>query len=179
MAEQFIVPLYRLELVREKDIPYRSVEKEQAAAEVFHEMLDSSPVEKLAVIHCNSHLEMIGAEVVAVGTVERVSTAMSDLFKGAIRSNAPRIWLAHNHVDGNVTPSPQDYRFTMIAKEASYLLGIAIVDHLVIGPGKHYSINNNPEELAAASRKLESEAILNKLRDFLPPVPSFNFKQSF
>lgn len=176
MAQQFMVPLYHLELVREKDIPYPSVNKEQAAADVFHAMLDSSPVEKLAVIHCNSGLDMIGAEVVAIGGVEVVGAAMADLFKGAIRNNAARIWIAHNHVDGRVQASMPDFRFTLKAIQVGEMLDIPIQDHLVVGPGAHYSIHKHRDELTKALVTLEREEILKKFRKMmpgglLPPLP--------
>lgn len=166
--QQHIVPLYRLELVREKDIPYTKVSHEEAAAEVFHQMLDSAHVEKLAVIHCNSGLEMIGAEVVAVGGMERVGAAMGDLFKGAIRNNASVVWIAHNHIDGNVQASMPDYTYTLRAVAVSKLLDIRLQDHLVVGPGAHYSIFKHKEELEQNLVKLERQMMLKKLTGLLP-----------
>lgn len=162
-VQQHIVPLYRLELVRETNIPYTKVSREEDAAAVFHQMLDSAHVEKLAVIHCNSGMEMIGAEVVAIGGIERVGAAMSDLFKGAIRSNASRVWLAHNHVDGNVQASMPDYTYTLRAVAAGQLLDIHVHDHLVIGPGAHYSIFAHKEELEQNLRALERDALKKRI----------------
>lgn len=171
-AHQHIVPLYHLELVREKDIPYTKVDKEEAAAEVFHQMLDSAHVEKLAIIHCNSGMQMIGAEVVAIGGMERVGAAMSDLFKGAIRNNAAVVWIAHNHVDGNVKASMPDYSFTLKAVAAGQLLDIRLHDHLVIGPGAHYSIFAHKAELERNLVALEREVLKKRLLGMLPPVGS-------
>lgn len=170
-VQQHIVPLYHLELVREKDLPYTKVLREEAAAEIFHQMLDSAPVEKLAVIHCNSGMEMIGAEVVAIGSIERVGAAMGDLFKGAIRNNAPVVWIAHNHVDGNVQASMPDYTYTLKAVQAGQLLGIRLHDHLVIGPGAHFSIFKNRVELERNLRNLEREEFRKRLLGLLPLPP--------
>lgn len=167
-VQQHIVPLYHLELVREKDLPYTDVRNEWAAAEVFHQMLDSAPVEKLAVIHCNSGMQMIGAEVVAIGGVERVGAAMGDLFKGAIRNNASVVWLAHNHVDGNVRASLPDYTYTLKAVAAGQLLDIRIQDHLVIGPGAHYSIFSHKADLEKNLQELERRTLLKRLAGTLP-----------
>lgn len=163
MTAPYIVPLYHLELIREKDIPYKSVGTIAAAAEVFHSMLDSSPVEKLAVIHCNSGLQMIGAEIVAIGSLERVSAVPADLFRGALRNNASSIWMAHNHVDGNVQASLNDFLFTERALQASEILGIRVEDHLVIGPGNHYSIRNNSREMEQKLLQQERELIRKRL----------------
>lgn len=167
-VQQFMVPLYRLELVRERDIPYRSITKATAAAEVFHDMLDSAHVEKLAMIHCNSGGDMIGAEIVAVGSLEQVGTTMADLFKGAVRNNAAMVWVAHNHVDGRVQASLPDFKFTLTAIETARLLEIHLQDHLVIGPGAHYSIFEHRKELNEQLRNFEREQLRKSLLGFLP-----------
>lgn len=163
MNEQHIVPLYHLELVREKDIPYTALKTIEAAAEVFHTILDSSPVEKLAVIHCNSSLEMIGAEIVAIGSLEMVAAVPVDVFRGAIRNNAASIWVSHNHVDGNVKASISDYLFTERLLKAAQILDIRVEDHLVVGPGAHYSIRDHARELELETIKKEREALNSRL----------------
>ena len=167
-VQQFMVPLYRLELVRSGEVPYRSVDKAEAAAEVFHSMLDSSHVEKLALLHCNSGGDLIGAEIAAIGSLEQVGTTMADLFKGAVKNNAAQVWLAHNHVDGRVEASLPDYKFTMTALDAADILEIRLVDHLVIGPGAHYSIFQHRKELAEKVRAFEREQLKKSLLGFLP-----------
>ncbi len=171
MAHQFMVPLYRLELVREGGIPYRSLERKEAAVEVFHAMLDSAPVEKLAMIHCNSGMDMIGAEIAAIGSMEQVGVAMGDLFKGAVRNNAACVYMAHNHVDGRVQASLPDYRYTLRAVDASRLLEIALLDHIVIGPGAHYSIIEHQDDLEEELLKWRAEERLKFLTGMLP-IPS-------
>lgn len=163
-----MVPLYHLELVREKDIPYRSLQKKEAAIEIFHAMLDSAPVEKLAMIHCNSGLDMIGAEIAAIGSMEQVGTAMSDLFKGAVRNNAACVYLSHNHVDGRVQASLPDYRFTMKAVAAARLLEIVFVDHIVVGPGGHFSIIEHQYEMEDELRIWEAKERAMMLKGMIP-----------
>ncbi len=53
---------------------------------------------------------------------------------------APKIILVHNHPSGDASPSEQDMEFTDKIYNASELLGIQLVDHLVIGNGKFTSI---------------------------------------
>ena len=165
--QEFIVPLYHLELVREKDIQYKDVLQLEAVAEVFHEMLDNSPVEKLAIIHANTQMKMIGAEIVAIGSLDRVGANMCDIFKGAIRNNAHTIYMAHNHVDGNVQASPQDYLFTQRVIEAGMIMSIPLFDHLVIAPEKYFSIWNHPEEMRMHVDKFKKDMIYKQMMDSL------------
>lgn len=168
MAQQFMVPLYHLELVRERDIPYRSLQKKEAAIEVLHAMLDSAPVEKLAMLHCNSGLDLIGAEIAAIGSMEQVGTAMGDLFKGAVRNNAACVYLSHNHVDGRVKASLPDYRFTLRALKAAELLEIQLIDHIVVGPGAHYSIIEHQYEMDDELREWEDQQRAKLLKGMMP-----------
>lgn len=175
-VEQTMVPLYHLELIREKDIEYKDVLPIANAAAIFHELLDSSPVEKLAVIHNNTQMRMIGAEIVSIGSLDKVGANMCDIFKGAIQNNAHSIWLAHNHVDGNVQASPQDYLFTQRVIEAGMMLGIALFDHLVIAPDKFFSIWNHPEEMKRHVDKFTTDLLTRQLeqslKKFKLPLPS-------
>ncbi len=53
---------------------------------------------------------------------------------------APKIILVHNHPSGDATPSQQDIEFTNHIYDATSLLGIQLLDHLVIGNKTYTSI---------------------------------------
>ena len=53
---------------------------------------------------------------------------------------APKIILVHNHPSGDATPSQQDIDFTNHLYDATTLLGIQLLDHLVIGDKAYTSI---------------------------------------
>ncbi len=165
MSKESMVPMYRLELVRERGITYTKLPGIEAAAEVFHGMLDSSPVEKMAVIHCNSAGEMIGAEIIAHGSLEKVGADMSDIFRGALRNNAASLWFAHNHPTGGVKASVPDFLFTEKMLAASEILGVRVEDHLVIVPDMHYSIRTNYATLA---RETQAALLRERLLGMLP-----------
>jgi len=72
--------------------------------------------------------------------VNRTEVRIAELFREAIRRNAPSILMAHSHPSGDPTPSPEDVQITRQAVEAGVMLGIDIVDHLVIGQGRWVSL---------------------------------------
>lgn len=61
----------------------------------------------------------------------------------AIKCNAPKIILVHNHPSGDPTPSQSDYRVTDRIYECTQMLGIELLDHIVIGDGKYESVMKN------------------------------------
>jgi DNA repair protein RadC len=65
---------------------------------------------------------------------------MAELFREAVRSNAPAILITHNHPSGDPAPSADDLRFTGEAAKAGELLGISLLDHIVIGRGSFISL---------------------------------------
>ena len=58
----------------------------------------------------------------------------------AIKLQAPKIILVHNHPSGDVIPSQSDFFITDRIYEASEILGIQFLDHVIIGDNKFESI---------------------------------------
>lgn len=50
----------------------------------------------------------------------------------AIKINAPKIIIAHNHPSGDPTPSLEDFELTKRLIKAAEILGLEILDHIVI-----------------------------------------------
>lgn len=56
----------------------------------------------------------------------------------AVKMQAPKIILVHNHPSGDPTPSEQDFRATDRIYEAASIMGIDLLDHVVIGKNNRY-----------------------------------------
>mgnify|MGYP004680627789 FL=1 len=77
---------------------------------------------------------------IAIGGNNFVSIGMKDILSEAVKTNAPKIILVHNHPSGNPTPSVQDIEVTKKLEMSAKLLGIQLIDHIVIGKGEYISI---------------------------------------
>jgi DNA repair protein RadC len=62
------------------------------------------------------------------------------VFRGAIIAAAACIVVIHNHPSGDPTPSEADIKVTRDLIRAGQLLKLELVDHVVIGNGKHSSL---------------------------------------
>ncbi|MEI3391867.1 MAG: DNA repair protein RadC [Clostridia bacterium] len=77
---------------------------------------------------------------IAIGGNNFVNIGMKDILSEAVKINAPKIILVHNHPSGNSTPSKQDIEVTKKLELVVKLLGIKLIDHIVIGKGEYTSI---------------------------------------
>lgn len=61
------------------------------------------------------------------GSVNSAVIRGSEVFREAVRSNAPAIIVVHNHPSGDPTPSEEDIRVTEQLVEAGKLLDIEVL----------------------------------------------------
>ncbi|MFZ4773121.1 MAG: JAB domain-containing protein [Chlamydiia bacterium] len=71
-------------------------------------------------------------EVIGSGGGSFVQCAMKDFFIPALREGANEIIVIHNHLERHLAPSKNDLISTKALIEASELLGITFVDHLIV-----------------------------------------------
>ncbi|MGH6914297.1 MAG: RadC family protein [Geminicoccales bacterium] len=74
------------------------------------------------------------------GSVNSAQVRTAEVFKEAVRANAPAIAIAHNHPSGDPTPSADDIALTADLARAASVLDIELIDHLVIGDGRWLSL---------------------------------------
>lgn len=74
------------------------------------------------------------------GGTNFANVSIKDILEDPIKMKAPKIILVHNHPSGDATPSEQDMIFTNHLYDATTLIGIQLLDHLVIGNKTYTSI---------------------------------------
>lgn len=77
---------------------------------------------------------------IAIGGNNFVNIGMKDILSEAVKINAPKIILVHNHPSGSSRPSLQDIDVTRKLEISANMLGIKLIDHIVIGKGEYTSI---------------------------------------
>ena len=63
-----------------------------------------------------------------------------EVLSEAVKLQAPKIILVHNHPSGDVVPSKSDYNITDRIYEAAEIIGIKLLDHIIIGNNRYESI---------------------------------------
>lgn len=116
----------------------------ESVGEVWERIKSSNPIvdpekEHLLVLTVNTRLKMTGYSLVSVGTVNESLAHPREIFRPVIVANAYGFVLVHNHPSGETIPSEADRRLTRRIKEASELLQIHMLDHVIVGDGAQFS----------------------------------------
>ena len=112
----------------------------QDATNIVMAELQREKREIVKVVILNSQNVVIKVQNIAFGSTNSAHVDPKDVFIEAIKRGAPKIILVHNHPSGDSTPSIKDCEFTRKMEEASQLLGIQMLDHIVIGDNEYTSI---------------------------------------
>ena len=95
--------------------------------------------EVFRVIMLDSAHRIMGAKTITVGTLNLAVVHPREAFREAVIQSAAALVLLHNHPSGDPTPSDEDIRLTRQFVRAGEDLGIPVLDHVVLGDGRHYS----------------------------------------
>ena len=137
-TQSYRIPIYKIALVREAALtvcqPPQLCSSAQAVS-VIRTYLAETDREHLLVLTVDTRNRLIGINTVSVGSLNSSLGHPREIFKAAILQNAAAIILAHNHPSGDPTPSSEDRALTERIKQASELLGIRLLDHIVVGDG--------------------------------------------
>ncbi len=96
--------------------------------------------EVIKVILLNSKNIVLKIKDVSYGGTNFAMIEPKDILVEAIKLQAPKIIMVHNHPSGDVTPSKADFSITDRVYESAELLGIQLLDHIIIGGNKYQSI---------------------------------------
>jgi DNA repair protein RadC len=95
--------------------------------------------EVFKVVYLNSNNRIIDISNAATGTVNQAMPIVREIIHAALQKFAAAIICIHNHPSANITPSPEDKKFTRELSAAGKLLGINVLDHIIIGDGSYFS----------------------------------------
>jgi DNA repair protein RadC len=99
--------------------------------------------EHLYVLLLNQKQRITHDALVYIGTVNSINVRIAELFREAVKQNAPSIILSHNHPGGGCEPSPEDIRVSELAAQAGELLQIHLLDQIIIGNQTWFSLREH------------------------------------
>lgn len=128
------VPIYRLKLIKERtmNVCQRVLDQPFAAARFVERWIGAADREHLVAVFLDAECRIVGAQVVAVGSLDHAHTTAREVFKAAILANSHGLILGHNHPSGSLDPSASDIRSTKKLIYLGNMLGIRVLDHVIV-----------------------------------------------
>ncbi|MEO7311035.1 MAG: DNA repair protein RadC [Chitinophagaceae bacterium] len=116
-----------------------SMTSSRTIAQYLQSILQDEIKEVFVVLFLNAANKINGYQIISSGGITGTVADPRIIIKKALEENATRIVLSHNHPSGSTRPSEADISLTKKIKEASGLMDIQVLDHIIIGNDKYYS----------------------------------------
>ncbi|CAA0193559.1 putative DNA repair protein [Tenacibaculum maritimum] len=99
--------------------------------------------EEFKVLLLNRNNQVLGIYPLSKGGTTSSIVDVKLLFSVALKCNAHGIILTHNHPSGSLIPSQSDKDITTKIINASKLLDVKILDHIIVTKNDYYSFADN------------------------------------
>jgi DNA repair protein RadC len=100
----------------------------------------NSECECFVVLLLNTRRRIKGHSLISTGTLDTILVHPREVFRVAIVAAGSAVVLMHNHPSGDPTPSEADIKVTRDLIRAGQLLKIDVLDHVIVGYGRHCSL---------------------------------------
>lgn len=105
----------------------------------YHTHLRDLVRETFKVVLLDRKNRVIKDEVVSVGSLSASIVHPREVLSPAVRHSAAAFICVHNHPSGDPKPSSEDLEITRRLHEASKILGVALLDHVIVGDDRYFS----------------------------------------
>lgn len=126
----------------------KTIENITNARDIFNNILKINinyNKEHFIVFTLNTKNKIIGSHIITIGTLNENLIHPREIFIEAIKDCANSIIISHNHPSNDLTPSDADIIITKKLLDASNIIGIKILDHIIFNKTQYYSLNANKE----------------------------------
>lgn len=128
--------------VREELVRTRLGEDRGALFSYLLMTMNNLPEERMVAIFADANSYVIAEEIIAEGGESHILITPRRILGRAMKLDARRITLAHNHPSGCAEPSSLDVEHTLLLCRQARELGMMIEDHLIIGQSNVVSMKD-------------------------------------
>jgi len=90
-------------------------------------------------INLNGANKVISNRVITIGLVDQTLIHPREVFSDTLKERAAKVIVAHNHPAGVLKPSEEDIKITRSLVDASKILGITLLDHIILTRNGYFS----------------------------------------
>ena len=116
----------------------QKIRKTEDIAQIFMSEMANEEREIAKLIILNAKNIIIKIIDLSIGGTNYAVLEPKTVLAEAVKLQAPKIILVHNHPSGDPTPSEQDFRTTDRIYDAANIMGIDLLDHVIIGKNNRY-----------------------------------------
>lgn len=88
--------------------------------------------EAMVSVYLNQAHNIVGYSVISIGSISGTLCDVKVVFQHGLLCNASALILIHNHPSGSLKPSVEDLNLTKKIREASLIMDMRMLDHLII-----------------------------------------------
>lgn len=136
----------KLQMVQEQNFNYNSktISSAQDIVKYINEYeeLEKATEETTLLICLNTKNQVVAYTELAKGGINFCYIDMKTIFKNILLCNANKFILVHNHPTGNSVASKNDIEITKHIKQASKIMEVEFLDHIIIGVNSFTSCMN-------------------------------------
>jgi DNA repair protein RadC len=96
-------------------------------------------------VSINGANEVMNVRVVTIGLVNKSQVHPREVFADIIAERASALIVAHNHPNGELSPSDADRQITKRLQDAANILGLKMLDHIIFNAKGYYSFAEKGE----------------------------------
>ena len=120
------------------------LETPEAAFKYWEEVITKMPWyipdrEVCVAITLNTRYRVTGHSLISIGSLNESILHSRETFRSACVLNAYAVIVMHGHPSGDPSPSEADHRVTRRLVEASQILQISLLDHVIVGANRWFS----------------------------------------
>lgn len=140
--------------IREITVKYKAAKKPapkirdpQDIANFILKNLTTNLKEHVFAIYLDGSHIPISFSTVCIGLQNYCTVHPREVLQPAIACGAVALVIAHNHPSGDLTPSNEDRKITIMLKEASEVVGIKLLDHVIASDQGYYSFKESDKNI--------------------------------
>ena len=123
-----------------QEIPEKiKITDSKATFSVLHPFLSDLQTEEFWAIFLNQNNKILHKTRLTSGGINHSIVDVRVLFKLALEHFSTGLIIAHNHPSGSLKPSQEDIKITKTIKDASNILQITLLDHIIIAQNSYFS----------------------------------------
>jgi len=131
-----IMRAYSLEKIKSR----KEISTPENLLEFCKASLHGQQEEAFEIIYLTIRNTVIDVERLCQGSLNKAMVSPRKILEKAFEHNAAGLIFIHNHPSGEPTPSNEDFNLTETLTRLATPLGIMILDHIIVGRGKFFSM---------------------------------------